>query len=145
MHLCFHKIVFERFVMKIEEWSCENAGPLKLKLSFRNNFSLVCFSWHHRIWKPNYSSNYHMGGFHVVDFIITELKDNLICYKLECSLWWNFHLLKKFALQHESCNFNQWEGLNFSRSCDFLSSVIIESTRWRPPLLFLNFPKEGYR
>ena len=25
------------------------------------------------------------GGFHFVDLIITELKDHMICYKLECS------------------------------------------------------------
>ena len=25
------------------------------------------------------------GGFHLVDLIIKELKDHMICYKLECS------------------------------------------------------------
>ena len=27
----------------------------------------------------------HMGGFHLLDLIITELKDHMTCYKLKCS------------------------------------------------------------
>ena len=34
----------------------------------------------------------HIGGFHLVDFVITELKDHMICYKLECSHWWKIYL-----------------------------------------------------
>ena len=33
-----------------------------------------------------------IGGFHLVDLIITELKDHMICYKLECSHWWKIYL-----------------------------------------------------
>ena len=28
------------------------------------------------------------GGFHLVDLIITELKDHMTCFKFECSHWW---------------------------------------------------------
>ena len=33
-----------------------------------------------------------IGGFYLVDLIITELKDNVICHKLECSHWWKMYL-----------------------------------------------------
>ena len=28
---------------------------------------------------------FDIGGFHLVDLIITELKDHMICYEFECS------------------------------------------------------------
>ena len=31
----------------------------------------------------------------MVDFIIMELKDHMICYKLDCSHWWKIYLQKK--------------------------------------------------
>ena len=39
------------------------------------------------------------GGFQLVDLIITELKDDMTCYKFECSHWWKIYLLKKNPLQ----------------------------------------------
>ena len=38
------------------------------------------------------------GGFQLVDLIITELKDHMICYKIKCSHWWKF-IYKKNPLQ----------------------------------------------
>ena len=32
-----------------------------------------------------------MGGFHLVDLIITELKDHMICYEFGCSHWLKSH------------------------------------------------------
>ena len=52
-----------------------------------------------------------LGGFQLVDLIITELKDHTTCYKFECSHWWKMYLKKKsftrFSLQSDCCNFNQ--------------------------------------
>ena len=33
-----------------------------------------------------------LGGFHLVDLIIKELKDHMTCYKFECSHWWKICL-----------------------------------------------------
>ena len=33
-----------------------------------------------------------IGGFDLVDLIITDLKDHMICYKLEWSHWWKIYL-----------------------------------------------------
>ena len=35
----------------------------------------------------------------MVDLIITELKDHMICYKLECSHWWKMYVSVKNPLQ----------------------------------------------
>ena len=63
------------------------------------------------------------GGFQLLDLIITELKSHMTFEKFKVSHWWKFYLSKKsftrFALQSECCNFNQWEALNYNRSCDF--------------------------
>ena len=32
------------------------------------------------------------GGDHLIDLFITELKDHMICYQLECSHWWKINL-----------------------------------------------------
>ena len=63
------------------------------------------------------------GGFQLLNLIITELKSHMTCWKFKVSHWWKFYLSKKsftrFALQSECCYFNQWEALNYNRSCDF--------------------------
>ena len=40
-----------------------------------------------------------MGGFHLVDLIITELKDHMTCYEFGCSHWWKMFFVKKNPLQ----------------------------------------------
>ena len=34
----------------------------------------------------------HLGGFQLVDLIITKLKDHMTCYKLKCSHWWKIYV-----------------------------------------------------
>ena len=64
-----------------------------------------------------------IGGFQLLDLIITELKNHMISYKFDYSHWWKIYFSKKsftrFALQSECCNFNQREASNHNRSCDF--------------------------
>ena len=33
-----------------------------------------------------------IGGFQLVDLIITELKDHMTCCKFKCSHWWKIYL-----------------------------------------------------
>ena len=40
-----------------------------------------------------------MGGFHLLDLIITELKKHMTCYKFKCSHWLKKNLRKKKSLQ----------------------------------------------
>ena len=54
-------------------------------------------------WIGKCSDNDNMGSFHLVDLIITELKDNMTSYKFECSRWlklqhsdWRANLVKWF-------------------------------------------------
>ena len=35
--------------------------------------------------------NLDIGGFQLVDLIITELKDHMTCYKFESSHWWKIY------------------------------------------------------
>ena len=35
-----------------------------------------------------------LGGFQLVDLIITELKNHTTCYNFECSHWWKIYLQK---------------------------------------------------
>ena len=35
---------------------------------------------------------YDIGGFHLLDLIIPELKSHVIPYKFKCSHWWKIHL-----------------------------------------------------
>ena len=66
-------------------------------------------------------------GFHLVALIIMELKDHMICYKLECSHWWKIYFKKK-TLQ------------------DFLSSlnaVISTNKRTCNPGLYLNITDDN--
>ena len=39
----------------------------------------------------------HIGGFQLLDLIITELKSHMTCFKV--SHWWKFYLSKKNPLQ----------------------------------------------
>ena len=36
-----------------------------------------------------------IGGFQLLDLIITELKSHMTCQKFKVSHWWKFHLSKK--------------------------------------------------
>ena len=58
------------------------------------------------------------GGFHLVDLIITELKDHMICYKLECSHWWKIYLQKnplQDFLSSMNAVFQPMRGLEFQQ------------------------------
>ena len=43
-------------------------------------------------WIGKCSDNDNMGSFHLVDLIITELKDHMTSYKFKCSHWWKIYL-----------------------------------------------------
>ena len=49
-------------------------------------------SFRHSYLKKESRKLEDQGGFHLVDLIITELKDHMICYKLEGSHWWKIYL-----------------------------------------------------
>ena len=65
------------------------------------------------------------GGFQLLDLIITELKSHMTCWKSQSLSLVEILSVKKnplqdlLSMQSECCNFNQWEALNYNRSCDF--------------------------
>ena len=64
------------------------------------------------------------GGFQLLDLIITELANSHDRLKIQGLSLVEILFVKKksftrFALQSECCNFDQWEVLNYNKSCDF--------------------------
>ena len=106
------------------------AQPFRQKVNsaFKLKVILVLFFCRYKanVFSSKRGRTYEMllqGGFQLLDLIITELKSHMTCQKFKVSHWWKFYLSKKlfarFALQSECCYFNQWEALNYNRSCDF--------------------------
>ena len=44
----------------------------------------------------------HLGGFQLVDLIITDLKDHMTCYKFKCSHWWKSLFVKKILYSSQN-------------------------------------------
>ena len=80
------------------------------------------------------------GGFQLLDLIIPELKSHVIPYKFKSSHWlklqysdWRAYLVKDFFLQIGFPPM-QWEHSNSQQVMWYLSSVIIKSINWKPPI-----------
>ena len=73
-----------------------------------NVFPCIFRNWERSfpaILRSKISKKYHIyGGFQLVDLIITELKDHMICYKIKCSHWWKFIYKKKSFTRLSSLN-----------------------------------------
>ena len=67
---------------------------------------------------PRYLTD--QGGFQLVDLIITELKNHLICWK--CSYWWKIYL-KKNSLQYLLSSLNAVVSTN--ERTEFITSHVI--------------------
>ena len=80
------------------------------------------------------------GGFQSEFVSISRVINHITCYKFECSHWWKIYSFTRFALQ-KCCNFNQWEDLIFSRSCDLqLSLYVLTNFNWKPPKWCFSWP-----
>ena len=73
------------FVQAITDSTESNPFDLELK-SILQTFSTVMQEGSPAMGIPV------LGGFQLVDLIITELKDHMICFKFKCSHWWKIYL-----------------------------------------------------
>ena len=73
------------FVQAITDSTESNPFDLELK-SILQTFSTVMQEGSPAMGIPV------LGGFQLVDLIITELKDHMTCFKFKCSHWWKIYL-----------------------------------------------------